>query len=112
MIHLKLDKEKKDQLVTEFKECKSIKDKIDFWVKQLKIPYYLWPHIPEEEYIEFKLTPENKKEIEEINNLSLNQYKERTYFSSSRKVLDIEELKLSFNKGLEESANKNNYIDF
>lgn len=112
MMHLNLDSEKRSQLGKEFRKLKTIEEKFNFWGEKLKIPYYYWPEISEDEYIEFKIHPENKKDIEEINTLTLNKYKERSAFSSVRKIFDLEEFKYNFNKGLEESANKKQYIEY
>jgi hypothetical protein len=108
-----LDPEKKVQLEKEFKELGTIEDKFNFWLEKLKLRYCLWLNKPLEEYKVFKIIPENDQEIEKLNTLSLNQYKEiDRMFTPAQKILEFEELKSNFFKKREETANQKNYIEY
>lgn len=113
MKKLNLDSKQKAQLEEEFKNLRTIEEKFNFWLERLKLHYCLWLNKPLEEYKVFQIYPENQLEIEKLNTMSLNQYKERfRMFTPARKILEFEELKSNFYKELEESTNKKNYIEY
>lgn len=69
-----MSENEKEHLIARFNELKTIDEKFDFWITELKRPYYSWASIVHSEIEPFIIHPKNPKDVEIINTKCIEQY--------------------------------------
>jgi hypothetical protein len=107
-----MTEKEKERLIDCFNALKKIDEKFNFWMTELKRPYYLWASINYSEIEPFIIHPENKKETELINIKCIELYIDRAErISPKKRVLIFDNLREDFLEKYKSEKNKSKLIE-
>jgi hypothetical protein len=107
-----MTEKEKERLIDCFNALKTIDEKFNFWMTELKRPYYLWASINYSEIEPFIIHPENKKETELINIKCIELYIDRAErISPKKRVLIFDNLREDFLEKYKSEKNKSKLIE-
>jgi len=100
-------KGEKERLIDRFNGLKTIDEKFNFWMTELKRPYYLWASIVYSEIEPFIIHPKNPRETELINAKCIELYIDRAErISPKKRVLILENLREVFLEKYKSAKNR------
>jgi hypothetical protein len=96
-MNLAMSESEKKKLIARFNKLKTIDEKFNFWITELKRPYYSWASIVYSEIEPFIIHPNNPKETELINTQCIELYIDRAErITLKKRVLIFENLREVF----------------
>jgi hypothetical protein len=109
---MQLSEAEKSILSEKFRELKTIDEKFDFWLIELKLPYYFYANLNYQDIKPFLIDPINKNETELINKKCLALYIDRAErISPKKRVLIFENLCDAFLEKYDSALNKPQFIE-